>query len=235
MKEKTNSVIVNSEELKKIAGTGKSSIDDAVNIIMNIKESATATYASAKELDQKAQKIDNIVNSIHSISKQTNLLSLNATIEAANAGEFGKGFSVVAEEIRKLAEQSHVALNDITKNLKDVFQHENKVDDLVQKVDEGVEIVRMSKEYYQKIIDALNTTIESLLNIRDVSDNNIQKTEIVNNFILEVNDASLKTTKNIESASASTEETFASSMELLNSATALDDLAKEINAVILKI
>ena len=235
MRDETNSVIVNSEELKKIAGTGKSSIDNAVDIIMHIKESATATYASAKELDQKAQKIDNIVNSIHSISKQTNLLSLNATIEAAKAGEFGKGFSVVAEEIRKLAEQSHVALNDITKNLKDVFQHENKVDDLVQKVDEGVEIVRMSKEYYQKIIDALNITIESLLSIRDLSDTNIQKTEIVNKFVLEVNNTSLKTTKNIESASASTQETFASSMELLNSATALDELAKEINTVILKI
>jgi methyl-accepting chemotaxis protein len=95
--------------------------------IMHIKESATATYASAKELDIKAQKIDKIVSTIHSISEQTNLLSLNATIEAARAGEYGRGFSVVAGEIGKLAAQSQMSLNDITYNLKDIFQHENRV------------------------------------------------------------------------------------------------------------
>lgn len=235
MKDKTISVIKNSEELKNIAGKGKNSIDDAVEKIMHIKESATATYASAKELDIKAQKIDKIVGAIHSISKQTNMLSLNATIEAARAGEYGKGFSVVAGEIGKLAAQSQMSLNDITANLKDIFQHENKVDNLVLKVDEGVEIVKMSKEYYQNIIDALNVTIQSLLNIRDVSEQQISHTEMVNSFIEEVNNASIMTTQSIESATASTQETFASSEELLNSANALDNLAKEMNEMVLKI
>lgn len=235
MQEQTDSIISKSESLKSIADKGKSSIDDAVNIIMNIKESASATYASARELDLKAQKIDKIVESIHSISKQTNLLSLNATIEAARAGNLGKGFGVVADEIRKLAEQSHNALNDITQNLKDIFQHENKVDDLVQRVDEGVEIIRMSKAYYQNIIDALNTTIPSLISIKDVSQEHIQKTVIVNNFISDVNNATIATTKNIESATASTQESFASSEELFNSANALEELAKEINTVVLEI
>jgi methyl-accepting chemotaxis protein len=235
MKEKTISVIDNSEELKNIAGKGKNSIDHAVEKIMHIKESASATYASAKELDMKAQKIDEIVGCIQRISKQTNLLSLNASIEAARAGEYGRGFSVVAGEIRKLAEQSQMSLNDITTNLKDIFQHENKVDDLVSKVDEGVDIIRMSKEYYQNIIDALNETIKSLLNIRDVSDQQISHTEMVNSFIAEVNDASIMTTKSIESATASTQETFASSEELFDSANALDELAKEMNDMVLKI
>lgn len=235
MKERTIGVISNSEELKNIAGEGKKSIDDAVEKIMHIKASATATYASAKELDVKAQKIDKIVGSIHSISNQTNLLSLNATIEAARAGEYGKGFAVVAGEIRKLAEQSRMALDDITGNLKDIFQHENQVDDLVIKVDEGVEIVKMSKEYYQSIIDALNSTIQSLLNIRDGSEQQLSHTELVSNFIAEVNDASIMTTQSIESATASTQETFASSEELLCSANALDELAKEMNEMVLKI
>jgi methyl-accepting chemotaxis protein len=235
MQEGTTSVIHNSEELKNIAGKGKSSIEDAVEKIMNIKESATATYASARELDIKAQKIDKIVTSIQSISKQTNLLSLNATIEAARAGEYGRGFAVVAGEIGKLAEQSQNALNDITGNLKDIFQHENKVDDLVSKVDEGVEIIKMSKEYYQSIIDALNITIQSLSNIRDGSEQQLSHTEMVNSFIAEVNDASIMTTQSIESATASTQQTFASSEELLSSANALDELAKEMNEMILKI
>ncbi len=235
MKEQTISVINNSEELKNVAGKGRNSIDDAVKKIMRIKESATATYASAKELDIKAQKIDKIVGSIQSISKQTNLLSLNATIEAARAGEYGRGFSVVAGEIGKLAEQSQMSLNDITNNLKDIFQHENEVDNLVGQVDEGVEIIRKSKEYYQNIIDALNETIKSLLNIRDVSDQQISHTELVNRFIEDVKNAAVMTTESIESATASTQETFASSEELFSSANALDELAKELNEIVVKI
>lgn len=235
MKEKTISVISNSEELKNVAGSGKSSIDDAVLKIMNIKESATATYASAKELDIKAKKIDKIVSSIQNISKQTNLLSLNATIEAARAGEYGRGFAVVAGEIGKLAEQSQASLNDITYNLKDIFQHENRVDDLVKDVDEGVEIIRKSKEYYQNIIDDLNITIQSLENIRDVSDQQISHTEMVNSFISEVNNAAIMTTQSIESATAATQEAFASSEELFNSANSLDDLAKEMKEMVQKI
>ncbi len=235
MQENTMRVITDSEELKNIAGKGKDSIDNAVEKIMNIKESATATYASAKELDLKAQKIDSIVGSIQSISKQTNLLSLNASIEAARAGEYGLGFAVVADEIRKLAEQSHNALNDITVTLKEIFQHDDKVNDLVQKVDDGVTIIKMSKEYYQNIIDALNATIQSLLSMRDASEKQLSNTEMVNNFIAEVKNISVMTTDSIESATASTQETLASSEELFNSAKALENLAKEMNEMVLKI
>lgn len=235
MKDSTEDVISKSEKLRSIAQKGKNSIDDAVDKIMYIKESATATYASAKDLDLKAQKIDAIVGCIQGISRQTNMLSLNASIEAARAGEYGKGFAVVADEIRKLAEQTHTSLNDITNTLKDIFQHEATVDDLVVKVDEGVEIINLSKDYYQNIIDALTSTIQSLADIRDVSDQQIKHTEMVSNFIEEVNNVSVMTTQNIEAATASTQETFASSEELLSSAKALDALAKEMNQMIIKI
>ncbi|MGB7605090.1 MAG: methyl-accepting chemotaxis protein [Lutisporaceae bacterium] len=235
MKERTTGVIKNSEELKKTAEKGKISIDDAVDKIMYIKESATATYASAKDLDMKAKEIDTIVGCIQGISKQTNLLSLNASIEAARAGEYGRGFAIVADEIRKLAEQSDKSLNDITVTLKDIFKHENKVDNLVLKVDEGVEIVKSSKEYYQSIIDELTSTIKYLLDIRDVSEQQLSHTELVNSFITEVNNVSIMTTQSIEAASASTQETFASSEELLSSAKELGAIAKEMNDMITKI
>lgn len=234
MKERTIAVIRNSEELRDIAERGKGSIDDAVEKIMYIKESATETYASAKELDMKAQKIDTIVGCIQEISEQTNLLSLNASIEAARAGEYGRGFAVVATEIRKLAEQSHNSLDDITSTLKGIFQHEKKVDDLVLKVDEGVGIVKLSKEYYQSIIDALTSTIQYLLDIRDVSELQLSHSEMVNSFIAQVNNVSIMTTRNIESAAASTQETLASSEELLNSAKSLDALAKGMSEIIVR-
>ncbi len=235
MKERTTGVINNSEELRKIAEKGKISIDDAVEKIMYIKESATATYASAKDLDVKAKEIDTIVGCIQGISKQTNLLSLNASIEAARAGEYGRGFAIVADEIRKLAEQSDSSLNDITITLKDIFKHESRVDNLVLKVEEGVEIVKSSKEYYQNIIDELTSTIKHLLDIRDVSEQQLSHTELVNSFIAEVNNVSVMTTQSIEAASASTQQTFASSEELLSSAKELDALAKDMNDMITKI
>jgi methyl-accepting chemotaxis protein len=98
---------------------------------------------------------------------------------------------------------------------------------LVKNVDEGVEIIRRSKEYYQNIIDNLNITIQSLENIRDVSDQQISHTEMVNSFISDVNNAAIMTTQSIESATASTEEAFASSEELFSSANSLDDLANK--------
>lgn len=234
MKERTTGVINNSEELRKIAEKGKISIDDAVEKIMYIKESATATYASAKDMDVKAKEIDAIVSCIQGISKQTNLLSLNASIEAARAGEYGRGFAIVADEIRKLAEQSDNSLNEITITLKDIFKHEKKVDNLVLKVDEGVEIVKSSKEYYQNIIDELTSTISHLTDIRDVSEQQLSHTELVNSFISEVNNVSIMTTQSIENATASTQETFASSEELLSSAKELDTIAKEMNDMITK-
>ncbi len=232
MKNEADGAHEKSEKLKGTAGKGKYSIDSAVEKMEGIKASAIVTSRSAKELDIKAQKIDAIVAGIQDIANQTNLLSFNASIEAARAGEHGKGFAIVAGEIRKLAEQSQKSLNDITTTLKEIFNHGQKVDDLVLKVDEGVQIIKMSKDYYQNIIEDLEITGSSLSDMKSISEKQLSYSKIVSNYISQVSETSQMTSENLESTSAATEETFASSEELLNSANMLSNIAKELNETV---
>ena len=110
------------------------------------------------ELSEHTQQIGETVGIVEDIAEQTNMLALNAAVEAARAGENGKGFSVVASEIRKLADESKQATTKITALIKDIQQATNST---VMATEEG------SKEIESgvKIADSINTNIQSLINI----------------------------------------------------------------------
>jgi methyl-accepting chemotaxis protein len=226
-----NTSIQNSQVLQRTADAGMVSIDNAVHKLFNIKETAILTQSTASDLDKKAKEIDNTISIIRGVADQTNLLSLNASIEAARAGEHGRGFAVVAEQIRKLAEQSRDALEEITKILTNM-SHQQAIDDLVSKIDEGVAIVTQSKQYYQDILRELGVTIEALELVNQLSDKQLQNTELVNNIMDEVERVVTSTTHSIESTSAASEQTFASSEELSYSAKQLEKIAQKLYTTI---
>src|SRR5690606_19614531 len=93
--------------------TGQLKMKETIDQIENVQESVTKSNAEMTVLTEKAKEINKIVVLIDTLSKQTNLLSLNAAIEASRAGEAGRGFNVVATEIRSLAEQTKVAAGQI--------------------------------------------------------------------------------------------------------------------------
>ncbi len=225
MKEISDLTITNSEILRDTATKGKSSIDIAAQKILSIKEEAKIASNSARKLDSKAKQIDLIVSEIQDVSYQTNLLALNASIEAARAGEYGKGFAVVADRIRMLATQSQNSLKNITTELKDIFQHEGTVDNLVTNIDEGVKIIIESKDFYNKIIESLGTTIETLKNISTISEKQNEDTQVIKNFITDLSELAKETSSNAEYTSASVEQSFAASEELLDSAKSLEAVA----------
>lgn len=110
------------------------------------------------ELSEHTQQIGDIIGIVEDIAEQTNMLALNAAVEAARAGENGKGFSVVAGEIRKLADESKQATTKITSLIKDIQQATNST---VMATEEGSKEIELGV----KLADNINTNIESLINL----------------------------------------------------------------------
>lgn len=179
-------------------------------------------------LDEKAQEIGKIINLISSIAEQTNLLALNAAIEAARAGAQGKGFAVVAEEVRKLAEGSSVATNEIN--------------GLIREIQMGVEKTVLEMKNGKSIVKELNTaafnTEKSFQEIHDVVERVTSQIEEVTNSAKEVSQSSIivgdmigniasitqESAAGTQDVSASVEEQTATIQELVTSAQDLKDM-----------
>lgn len=151
------------------ADKSKEALNETAVQIKNIQDDSEVTSRLIKGLSEKTNEIEKVVDIIRNIADQTNLLALNASIEAARAGEHGKGFSVVAEEIRKLAENSIVATSKINETVSaiqvDVQTVVNSMRSEDEEINDGVSMFSSAHVHIEKILEQIQKFAKELDNI----------------------------------------------------------------------
>jgi methyl-accepting chemotaxis protein len=217
-----NHVYSNTHEIETIASNTEGITMKGIVLITDLNDKSKETADITQDVIQKVQEfekhtanINGFIQVINEIASQTNLLSLNASIEAARAGESGRGFSVVADEMKKLAEQSMQAANQIQKIVKEIQVKTQSTVDTAKAAEEIVSSQTVALEHTVKVFDSINEHVKALVN----NLNNISS------GMKEIEGTKEDTLTAIESISAVSEQTAAASEEV--SATALN----QINAV----
>ncbi|WP_079477716.1 methyl-accepting chemotaxis protein [Halobacillus salinus] len=208
--------------------TGEQLIQSALKQMHDINANTETTNETIQVLETKSDEIGKIISIITDISEQTNLLALNAAIEAARAGEHGKGFAVVADEVRKLAEQSSQSANDIMNLIKDVQSKTSEAVDYMNKNDQavksGVDIVGEAEVSFQTITNEVSQLSNGMKQINEsVQSMNTHTEDLVQSFET-VTMISSQSAQQTEQVAAATEEQNAS-MEEISSAS--ETLAQE--------
>jgi methyl-accepting chemotaxis protein len=148
------------------AETGEKSVEEAEKVIKRVTATVQKIAGSINELEVSSEKIGDITNTITDIASRTNLLALNAAIEASRAGQQGKGFAVLADEIRKLAEASNRSAGEIKKQIKEIQSKiQYAVDNMnvgVSGVAEGVVKINNVKSNISEVIESIRFVVESV-------------------------------------------------------------------------
>lgn len=214
-----NMVHENSNAIEVIADNTKKVVENGINEVNNLNSATNAsiditnkTIVDIEELEKESMAITNIISVINDIAEQTNLLSLNASIEAARAGEAGRGFSVVADEIRKLSNKSVESAQEIESIIKNITI---KTQSTVNTVKEAGEITKTTEERLKNVVDLFN-------NINISVDDLVTRLDKIADGIDEINQSKDGTLNAIESISAVAEQTSAASEEV--DATAIQQL-----------
>jgi len=209
------------ETADKDISAGRNKLLSAVNEILDIKNNVDELGSTVDNLSQSSRKIGNILNVINDIADQTNLLALNAAIEAARAGEHGRGFAVVADEVRKLAERSQSAIKEIDSIITALQKEADLASEGMfkakDKVEGGVERIEETQSFFDKIVESVKQ-IDTASGI--ISSSVEEQVTAIQN----INQNTQVISGNIERSSYSIGEIASTVSELSNQAESLENL-----------
>jgi len=204
-----------SEETGSLSTEGKNLVQDTISEINKIADSVALSSDVIHTLGEQSDKISSIVKVIKEIADQTNLLALNAAIEAARAGEQGRGFAVVADEVRKLAERTALSTKEIA-NMIDAVQHGTQ--SAVQRMEEARSQVGSGVQMAAK-------TGDSMARVQLATHQVVDVVEDISTALREQSSASTQIAQNVEKIAQMTEENSASISAVSQSADQLERLA----------
>ncbi len=198
-----------SQKASDIATEGGQVVTEAVSGMERISNSVKESALTIEELGKRSVQIGEIVNVINDIASQTNLLALNAAIEAARAGEQGRGFAVVADEVRKLAERTTGATSEIGDMIKGIQEDTNKAVDSMQKgtkeVEEGEILVNKAGDSLKQIVEAVTHVTDMVQQIATAAEEQSATGAEVASGLETVSDMIKHTAESAQSSSGSTQ------------------------------
>ena len=226
MKQVSNNAEASAEAARRAldaAEQGNRAVSDTLEGMQRIRASVQATAKKIKSLGDRSLEISEIINVINDITEQTNLLALNAAIEAARAGEAGRGFAVVADEVRKLAEHSRSATKDIAALIKAIQAETNEavvvMEDGTREVEEGASLADQAGKALEAISSVVRQSAELVQEISLASKQQVRGTEGVANAMQIISGITRQTTQGARQT-ASTVGNMVKMSEQLNEALA---------------
>jgi PAS domain S-box-containing protein len=171
--EKAETVVQTANRTVKISEDGQKAVEENLQVMNAIRNRVESIAEQILELSQQAQQIGSIITAVSDLAEQTNLLALNAAIEAARAGEHGRGFTVVAMEVKKLAEQSQAATSKISTLINEI-QQATKIcvrvtEEGAHGVEEGVKLAATAGETIQKVANNITNNADAVQQIATIA------------------------------------------------------------------
>src|SRR5690606_4095975 len=223
------------ERIAGLAGEKREDLARALSVLLEVREAVRSSTAEVTELAQASDQIDAFVETIQGIARQTNLLALNAAIEAARAGEHGRGFAVVAEGVRKLADGSAKAADEVAGTVRRIRK---QIQDVVAAMEAGSTMVagveeesKGAERAFEEIIEAVAQVGEAAARVAAVAEESMGVLETIEQTVERVGATAEAHAASAEEVSAAAEEQFAAteemsaaSVELLHAAERLKEL-----------
>jgi methyl-accepting chemotaxis protein len=234
--EKGEQIQVSSLEILELTDKGKQLMESSNKQMMKIDEMVQGAVKEMDKLDNQTKEISQLVSIIQQVANQTNLLALNAAIEAARAGEQGKGFAVVADEVRKLAEQVSRSVTDITGIVDNIQGESSTVADSLKagykEVEQGTMQIKTTSETFNKISSSVTDMVSNIQHISENLSDIAASSQEMNGSIEEIAAISEESASGIEETSATTQQSSSSMEEVARGSEQLAKLAEELNELV---